>query len=243
MPHAFGRRSTLDQSPARPPARPRSRNCGRHIWAGGRRALELHCHDVETFAVPGRSDARHCHSTASVAFDVDHHFDARQVSRKRSRFMQHLVARLAARPDWPSRSRPRCRSDLLDLFEPEQHLIFGQRLGAPAKTMTLQFLDDLTEPFVLHALGKQHRLSANRSRRRPSSPLCSRALRARMTENRLTHKTSDSPHYLVGVWPIEAHSYRHFWSRQWLPWSWPAARLRRCIPVNQRSPPNSLYAS
>jgi hypothetical protein len=48
------------------------------------------------------------------------------------------------------------RRDLLDLFEPEQHLIFGQRLGAPAKTMTLQFLDDLTEPFVLHALGNQH---------------------------------------------------------------------------------------
>ena len=48
------------------------------------------------------------------------------------------------------------RRDLLDLFEPEQQLIFEQRLGAPAKTMTLQFLDDLTEPFVLHALGNQH---------------------------------------------------------------------------------------
>jgi Aminotransferase class-III len=48
------------------------------------------------------------------------------------------------------------RRDLLDLFEP--HLIFGQRLSAPAKTMALQFLDDLTEPFVLYTLGNQHRL-------------------------------------------------------------------------------------
>ena len=50
------------------------------------------------------------------------------------------------------------RRDLLDVFEPEQHLIFGQRLGAPAEAMALQFFDDLTKPFVLHALGNQHRL-------------------------------------------------------------------------------------
>jgi hypothetical protein len=50
------------------------------------------------------------------------------------------------------------RRYLLDLFQAEQHLIFGQRLGTPPEAMTLQFLDDLTKPLVLHALGNQHRL-------------------------------------------------------------------------------------
>ena len=47
---------------------------------------------------------------------------------------------------------------MLDVFEPEQHLIFGQRLGAPPEAMALQFFDDLTQPFVLHPLRNQHRL-------------------------------------------------------------------------------------
>ena len=50
------------------------------------------------------------------------------------------------------------RRDLLDLFEPEQQLIFRQRLGAPAEAMTLQFLDDLFQPLGTGALGQQHRL-------------------------------------------------------------------------------------
>ena len=71
--------------------------------------------------------------------------------------MRRLVARLACSAGlavsiWASLLAATCSTS----FEPEQHLIFGQRLGARAKMMTLQFLDDLTEPFVLHALGNQH---------------------------------------------------------------------------------------
>jgi len=50
------------------------------------------------------------------------------------------------------------RRDLLDLFQAKQHLILGQRLGAPAESMALQFLDDLAQSLVLHPLGNQHRL-------------------------------------------------------------------------------------
>jgi hypothetical protein len=47
---------------------------------------------------------------------------------------------------------------LLDIFEPEQHLIFGQCLGTPTKAMTLQLFNDLTQPIVLRPLRNQHRL-------------------------------------------------------------------------------------
>jgi hypothetical protein len=46
---------------------------------------------------------------------------------------------------------------LLDLFETQQHLVFGQRLGSAAKTMPLHFPDDLAQPLVLHSLREQHR--------------------------------------------------------------------------------------
>jgi hypothetical protein len=36
-------------------------------------------------------------------------------------------------------------------------LIFGQRLRPAAKPVTLQFLDDLAQPLILHPLGEQHR--------------------------------------------------------------------------------------
>lgn len=49
------------------------------------------------------------------------------------------------------------RRRLLDVFEAEQHLIFEQRLSPAAKTMPLQFLDELAQPLVPHPLGEQHR--------------------------------------------------------------------------------------
>src|SRR5262249_46684998 len=49
------------------------------------------------------------------------------------------------------------RCHLLDVFQAQQHLIFRQRLCPPAKPMSLQFLDDLTQPFALAPLGEQHR--------------------------------------------------------------------------------------
>ncbi len=50
------------------------------------------------------------------------------------------------------------RLSLLDVFETQQHLVLRQRLRPAAKTMPLHFLDDLTQPLVLHSLGEQHRL-------------------------------------------------------------------------------------
>ena len=65
------------------------------------------------------------------------------------RFIRRLAARLARSAGLAaSLSASLARRNLLDVFEPEQHLIFGQRLGAPPEAMTLQFLDDLEQPFV-----------------------------------------------------------------------------------------------
>ena len=60
------------------------------------------------------------------------------------RFVRRLAARTArsAGASASSAASP-LACDLLDLLEPEQQLIFGQRLGAPAEAMALQLLDDL----------------------------------------------------------------------------------------------------
>jgi hypothetical protein len=46
--------------------------------------------------------------------------------------------------------------DLLDIFQSQQQLVFGQCLGPAAKAMTLQLLDDLTQPLTLSPLGQEH---------------------------------------------------------------------------------------
>ena len=48
--------------------------------------------------------------------------------------------------------------NLFDIFERQQHLVFRQRLGAAAKTVSLELLDDLDETLVAGSLGDQHRL-------------------------------------------------------------------------------------
>ena len=50
------------------------------------------------------------------------------------------------------------RRDLLDVFEPEQHLIFGQRLRASAKTMTRNSLMIWRSPSFCTRSASQHRL-------------------------------------------------------------------------------------
>ncbi len=50
------------------------------------------------------------------------------------------------------------RDALLDLLEAKQKLVLGQRLGASAEAMTLQFLDDLHKALGAQTLGDQHRL-------------------------------------------------------------------------------------
>ena len=98
-----------------------------------------------------------------MVIDIDHHLDTRQVRRQRSSVQATL-------------GRPACPLDLigcvnlclitgrllLDIFKPKQHLLFGQCLGTAAEAMTLQFLDDLTEPIILRPLRNQHRLERAR---------------------------------------------------------------------------------
>ena len=81
--------------------------------------------------------------------------DARAMRRGSSALARRLFT-LASGFDFCLRRRAGFR--LLDLFEREQHLVFGQRFGATAKTMALQLLDDLHEPLVANALGDEHRL-------------------------------------------------------------------------------------
>jgi hypothetical protein len=73
-----------------------------------------------------------------------------------------LLRRLRARAARPSGvlSSLLCltgRCNLLDVFQAQQHLLLGQRLRPAPKAMSLQFLDDPTQPLALAPLGKQHR--------------------------------------------------------------------------------------
>ena len=125
---------------------------------------ELCWHDVEPFAgVLPDAMQRVAAARARVGIDIDHHLDPRQVRRKRS-----AVQATLGRPACPLGRIGRINlglitcGSLLDIFEPEQHLIFGQCLGTPTKALTLQFFDDLTQPIVLRPLRNQHRLERAR---------------------------------------------------------------------------------
>ena len=48
--------------------------------------------------------------------------------------------------------------DLLGFFQTQQKLVFRQRFGTTAKTVPLQFLDDLVETSVLNIPRQDHRL-------------------------------------------------------------------------------------
>jgi hypothetical protein len=99
-----------------------------------------------------------------VVVDFDDNLDPPQMGRQRATVDTSLLGPRGS----VGRSRLiRCRliacCCLLDVFEAEQHLIFGQRLGPAAKTVPLQFLDDLTQPLALTPLGEQHRFHVSRS--------------------------------------------------------------------------------
>jgi len=70
-------------------------------------------------------------------------------------------ARRLARPLLDERGvcfLPGRRLGLLGLFERQQQLILGQGFGATAEPVTLQRLDDQSQPLTLGTLLEQHRL-------------------------------------------------------------------------------------
>jgi hypothetical protein len=157
----FGRQSALDQ----PCRRGRLHH---HVLAtpagvfgpAHHQHAELCRHDVEPFAgVLPDPMQRVAAARAGVVIDIEHHLDARQMRRQRAPVQATL-----GRPACPLGRIGRINLGLitclilLDIFEPEQHLVFWQCLGTSSKAMTLQFLDDLTEPIILRPLRNQHRL-------------------------------------------------------------------------------------
>jgi hypothetical protein len=84
---------------------------------------------------------------AGPAVDIDDDLEPWQMRRQRAAVGASLLGPRGSL----SRSRLICyrriaRRHLLDIFETEQHLIFGQRLGPAAKTVPLHFFDDLAQP-------------------------------------------------------------------------------------------------
>ena len=93
-------------------------------------------------------------TAAGLVIDVDDDLDPRQMRRQCS-----AVAATLAAPRGAAIGRGFITGcvDLLNLFQTQQHLLLGQRFRPTAKTMPLQFLDDLTQPLALAPLGEQHR--------------------------------------------------------------------------------------
>ena len=110
-------------------------------------------HDVELPAAAG----------ATPLSDVDDLLDARQVRRKRPAVSAALPGPL----DVLARigrflTGEALGLDLLSLLEAQQQLVDRQAFGPAAEAMTLQLLDDLTQPLVLGALLRQHRPKRDR---------------------------------------------------------------------------------
>ena len=120
---------------------------------------ELRRHDIQPFA-PVFADPvqRALAAEAGLIIEVDGGLNPRQMRRQRAAVGTPL------RSSGLSRGRRRLlrtsritRSCLLDVFQTQQHLVFGQRLRPAPKLVALQVPDDLAQPLVLHPLGEQHR--------------------------------------------------------------------------------------
>ena len=120
---------------------------------------ELRRHDIQPLALVFADPVQRAPAAAAgFVVDVDGGLNPRQMRRQRAAIGSPLRN--------SGLSRGRCRllrarritgRRLLDVFQPQQHLVLGQRLRPAAKLVALQVLDDLTQPFVLHPLGEQHR--------------------------------------------------------------------------------------
>jgi hypothetical protein len=130
------------------------------LWPAYHEHPQLRRDDVEPFAgIFSDPMQRVAAVRAGAIVDIDHHLNPGQMRRKRSPI--HATFGGAARS---LRRRGLfapgivVRRDLLGVFKSQQHLIFGQCLGASAEAMALQFLDDLFQPSGARPLGEQHRL-------------------------------------------------------------------------------------
>ena len=75
---------------------------------------------------------------ACLVVDLDHRLNAWQMRRQRTAVRAALpYCCCALRREFVFRFRCYERFGLLDIFEPEQHLVFGQRLGAATKAVAL----------------------------------------------------------------------------------------------------------
>lgn len=100
---------------------------------------------------------------ADLVLDIDDLLDARQVRGQCTAVGAALPG--AILPLSRITGVLRCEAfglDLLGLFQTQQQLLDGQALGPAAEAVTLQFLDDLAQPLVLGALGREHRLKRDR---------------------------------------------------------------------------------
>jgi hypothetical protein len=155
----FGRQTALDQP---------GRSLGLHdalltgatgvFGTPGEDNAELCWHHVQPLALVFADAMQFALAAeAGLVVDVDDDLDPRQMRRQRS-----AVDAALARPFGPVfQGRLVLTSlgrgcDLLDVLEAQQHLFLRKRLCFPAKAMTLQFLDDLTQPLALVPLGQQH---------------------------------------------------------------------------------------
>lgn len=157
------RQAALDQARRRRGLHDTILACAAGIFrATGHQHPELRRHHVQPLAgvLPDPMQLALA-ARADLVVDVDDDLNARQMRRQRAT----VAAALRSPCSTLRRSqllRRIARDRLLDVFQAEQHLIFGQRLRPAAKTVPLQFLDDLTQPLTLAPLGEQHRFQRRR---------------------------------------------------------------------------------
>ena len=132
----------------------------RRIWSTQDQHPELRGDDVEPFAhVLSDPMQRALAARAGLILDVDDRLDARQVRWQGAAVGAPLAGSFRARRRRLRFGRLGLASlALLDVFERQQQLVFRQTLGAPAKAVALQLLDDRNKPCCALALGDQHRL-------------------------------------------------------------------------------------
>ena len=155
----LGRQPALDQPRGR-------RRLHHHLGTGAAGVFgpahdqdaQLRWHDVEALGdILADHMQRARAARTGLVFDVDDRLHPRQMRRQVPAVRPALVSlRLSAGRG--GRVRFGVGRDLLDLFQPKQQLILGQRLGPAAEAMALQLLDDLAQPIVLGPLGEEHRL-------------------------------------------------------------------------------------